>query len=316
VTLTLDSRDLDTRDAIPAIRSVVCDLVLPCDIEFDVAQPEYQLSLADIGKMQVFSISCSPNIVSRSARLARQDAEPAIFVHIPRSGSSGVVQHGREVTTNVGDAAIIDSAAPYELHFEQGMDQDYFRIPHSVLALPEKSITQLTATSLGQAPIGKFVVSYLQRLAASPDLLGAGPTALLDEPTIDLLRAALLTQLGDTKESRPALEATLELRIVDYMTRHLAEPDLTVKRIAFDHHISVRYLYVILARAGIAPGDWIRMRRMDACRHELMTPEAKNRSIALIASSWGFNDASRFSRSFQAAYGLSPQDWRQLSHQN
>jgi len=35
--------------------------------------------------------------------------------------------------------------------------------------------------------------------------------------------------------------------------------------------------------------------------------------VSEVAFSWGFNDATHFSRSFKEQFGLSPRDWKQQS---
>lgn len=80
------------------------------------------------------------------------------------------------------------------------------------------------------------------------------------------------------------------------------------------HHISVRYLYAILARQGVGFGEWVRTHRLDACRRELSRVPPSAETIAGLAHRWGFKSASHFSRAFKAAYGVPPQAWRGLRH--
>jgi helix-turn-helix protein len=76
------------------------------------------------------------------------------------------------------------------------------------------------------------------------------------------------------------------------------------------HHISVRHLYNVLAAGGISLGDWIRERRLQACRDDLADASSRDLTIAAIARRWGFRDASNFGRLFRAESGLTPREWR------
>ncbi|MFI6084636.1 AraC family transcriptional regulator, partial [Streptomyces sp. NPDC051217] len=38
------------------------------------------------------------------------------------------------------------------------------------------------------------------------------------------------------------------------------------------------------------------------------------RTIATIGRSWGFPDATHFSKVFKQAYGITPRDWREQNH--
>ncbi|GAA2623025.1 hypothetical protein GCM10010307_08050 [Streptomyces vastus] len=110
------------------------------------------------------------------------------------------------------------------------------------------------------------------------------------------------------------MEATLSLRITQYLRKHLADPDLSAARIAAAHDISVRHLYAVLSRSGISLGDWIRARRLAECRRELAGPNGRLRTIAAIGRRWGFADATHFSKVFKQAYGISPRAWRDQNH--
>lgn len=108
------------------------------------------------------------------------------------------------------------------------------------------------------------------------------------------------------------MEATLNLRIMRYIRANLRDRELSATRIAAVHGISVRHLYMLLARSGVTLGDWIRSHRLEECRRELATSNAQYRTIAAIGHSWGFVDATHFSKVFKQAYGLSPRAWRDL----
>ncbi len=91
---------------------------------------------------------------------------------------------------------------------------------------------------------------------------------------------------------------------------NLRDPDLTMERVAREHGISQRYAYLILARLGISPGDWVRTERLAGAARDLLRPVVKPPSIAEIASSWGFSDQANFTRAFRRQYGMSPREYR------
>jgi len=318
MTTTTSSENVPAAERITAMHDAIWNSVVRVEISHEVdRQPkdiDFRLQVASIGNIVMFSAKSSPVTIERTPELARDDAEPEIVVGLQLAGSSSMVQNGRHATVRRGEFVIWDTSAPYTLIFNHRANQQFFRIPRAALALPVASLRELTATTLGQDnPLSRFVSSYLSRMAANKELQTDPTGQALAQPTIELLRGALSTELQASKYSRPALEATLELRILDYMGRHLSESDLTAKRVAFAHHISIRYLYVVLARAGIAPGEWIRSHRLEACRRELAEPAASSRTITETAFRWGFSDGARFSRMFKTAYGLSPREWRAIS---
>ncbi|MBO0807953.1 MAG: helix-turn-helix domain-containing protein [Actinobacteria bacterium] len=95
-----------------------------------------------------------------------------------------------------------------------------------------------------------------------------------------------------------------------YIEERLGEPNLSPAVIAAAHHVSVRYLYRLFERQGMSVAGWIRHRRLERCRRDLLDPEQWGRSVASIGARRGFADPVHFSRVFRAAYGLPPGEFR------
>lgn len=55
---------------------------------------------------------------------------------------------------------------------------------------------------------------------------------------------------------------------------------------------------------------WIRLRRLERCRRDLRDPRAVDRPVSAIAATWGLPDPAHFSRTFRAAYGITPTEYR------
>jgi AraC-like DNA-binding protein len=204
---------------------------------------------------------------------------------------------------------IYDSTAPYTLLNETGMTGEFFRIPHSALAMPHNMIREACAVSLSPGhPLTSLTNDYLRRLAADPEILTVPNGDLVGHPSIELVRAVIATHLRAVKFAADPLAATLQLRILEYARNHLSDPQLCAEQIAAAHYISVRHLYKVLAESGISLADWIRTRRLEACRQEL--ERTSSTTVATIARRHGFSNMSSFSRAFRAEYGLSPREWR------
>ncbi|MGH3252323.1 MAG: helix-turn-helix domain-containing protein [Trebonia sp.] len=267
-------------------------------------------AITDLGDLTVCAGQTTALRVERTARLARDSMEPSVFINLQRFGSSIVVQHDREAVCQPGDLVMYDSTSPYTLLNETGMTGDFFRVPHSALALPHDMIREACAVNLSPGhPLATLTHDYLRRLAADPALPKAPNADLVGPPSTELIRAVIITHLRADQFASESAAATLQMRILDYARRHLADPDLSAEQIASAHYISVRHLYGVLARSGISLSRWIRARRLEACRQALATAPA-GVTIAAIARRRGFSDMSSFSRAFRAEYGLTPSEWR------
>lgn len=163
-----------------------------------------------------------------------------------------------------------------------------------------------------KAPIGNhglqglcidFVLSLQRHLQeghnADPDALGHA------------LRAMLLVGLSPSRErfvaAKPAVEAVALSRIQGYIAANLRSPALCASDICRAFCVSRSSLYRLFDELeGV--GGYIRGQRMEAVRRALEAGDP--RPINVIASDFGFLDASGFSRAFKVYFGCAPSDVR------
>ncbi|WP_238016950.1 helix-turn-helix domain-containing protein [Dactylosporangium sp. AC04546] len=313
MTTVWKAAEAPARERAAAVREAVGSRVVRVDIALpdDPGDIDVELTLSDAGPVQVLTVRSMATTVTRSPRLARDEAEPQLFLTLQGTGESAMAQHGRHARLRGGQFAVYTTTNPYTLMFDHGLDAHFFRIPVAELALPEPALREVSARALGPGnPVAELTAGYLRRIADSPDLRSRAVAGSLAQPTIDLVRAALLSSMADPALGKASMESTLEVRLLEYLHTHLGDHGLTAARIAAAHHISVRHLYAVLSRAGVSLGDWLRTHRLEACRRELAKPRSRTRTIASVAHQWGFADATHFSRAFRATYGMTPRDWR------
>lgn len=313
----LDTAFIPPRDREEVVREAVWESVVAVDINHPLPAEDIsvRIGLGSVGPLRICSARATAVTVRRTERLAREDEEPLVFLGLQMTGTSLVVQNGRQCLLRPGDFAVYESVAPYTLLFDEGVDHHFFRLPRAALALPERLLRDVTAVTLGPGnPVARLASTYFSQLAASDELRHGVHADAVVEPSIELLRAVLTSQHGVSSRARAPMEATLSLRITHYIRAHLADPDLSAARIAAAHGISVRHLYAVLSRSGISLGDWIRARRLAECTRDLAGPNGRLRTIAAIGRSWGFLDATHFSKVFRQAYGMSPREWRDRHH--
>lgn len=309
----LDTAFMPPQDRADVLRDALREAMVAVDIDHRPRAEDIsaRARFGAVGPLRSGSARATAVTIRRTARLAREDEEPAVFLSLQITGTSLAAQNGRECLLRPGGFAVYESITPYTLLFDEGVDQHFFRFPRAALALPERLLRDITAVPFeSDNPLARLAFTYFSQLAVSDELHEGANADAVVEPSIELLRAVLASQHGASGLARGPLEATLGLRITRYMRTHLADPDLSAARIAAAHDISVRHLYAVLSRSGISLGDWIRTRRLAECRRELAGPNSRLRTIAAIGRSWGFVDATHFSKVFKRAYGISPRDWR------
>jgi AraC-like DNA-binding protein len=310
-----DTRSIAHSDREETIREAIWGNVVRVEIAHhpDSHQIAATGVISSLGRIQLCSVKSNATTIRRTPKLARDDLEPSVFLGLQLTGNSIVAQHGREAMLSPGDMAVYDTTRPYTLLNEGGIHQHYYRFARSDLALPERTINEISAVRLGAGnPLAPLAAGYFRRLAGLQDPpVATGYTAAVAGPSIELLRALIATSLRDDPLAADPLENTCELRILAFMRAHLADYDLSAARIAAEHHISVRQLYKVLARIHTTPADWIRAHRLEACRADLTKPTMRRLTIEAIARRWGLTDPTHFSRAFKDAYGITPRDWRE-----
>ncbi|MFE6645205.1 helix-turn-helix domain-containing protein [Nocardioides sp. NPDC057772] len=269
--------------------------------------------IADLGALNICSVRANATTIERTPGLAADPADAFLFVGLQLSGTSIVVQGDREAVLRPGDLAVYDTRRPYTLLNDHGIHQHYFRVPIGALALPGRALEAVTAVRLdGRRPLARATAGYLGHLADSVGELSAAEAAQATAPTIGLIRTLLTSQLLESPLRREHLDGSLETQVLEYIRVHLADRDLSPRRIAAAHHISVRHLYRLMGRSGIVLGDWIRERRLERCRDELADP-ASRMTVTEVAHAWGFSDTSQFGRAFKRAYAMTPREWMHMS---
>lgn len=153
------------------------------------------------------------------------------------------------------------------------------------------------------------LLSHLLRRAADLSTWSTSPVAsVVAAQVIDLVVTVLSAQLGPA-ERRPARSGYLA-QAQSYLQDHLAETDLTPDRVAQAVGISARYLHLIFHDAGTTVTRTLAELRLARSRQLLSSRHHDALPVTEIATTVGFRDLSHFSRSFKAAYGLSPRAYR------
>ncbi len=312
--LTLDVADVPPGDRVEFLHDTIRRAVLPVDMTFlpDPADIEVRFRVSEAGPVNLSSARSSANALHRTAALVRRDHAPQVFLAVQVAGTTVVEQNGRQAVLGPGDMTVYESTRPYSVRNRARTDLHYVRIPRDALALPDRRLEPLLAVRLGpdDNPLAATVGAFFRTLATTSALDTADAAHAVAAPAVDLVRAVLSVHPGTDDVARGPLEASLVVRVQQYVRDHLGERDLTAPRIAAAHHVSVRHLYAVLARAGVGLHAWITEQRMARVRDDLRDPRAAHLAVATIGARWGFVDPSHFGRLFKRRHGCTPNEWR------
>ncbi len=140
----------------------------------------------------------------------------------------------------------------------------------------------------------------------SADRLRPVELSLPDFLLTALMEGAPSKSLGGSAGAR----AMLLERVFQSIEMHLSDPHLNLEQVATKHGISMRYLQKLFETVGDSFGHYVKLRRLERCRMDLLSPLHAQKSISEILFQWGFNDSASFSRAFREQYAMSPREYR------
>ena len=114
-------------------------------------------------------------------------------------------------------------------------------------------------------------------------------------------------------EAPPMIECRdeLSMRVKTYIEAQLADPELSVERIAHACNISVRGLHRLFAEDPTGSvSRYLWGSRLIRCAEVLRDPSQVYRAITDVCFSYGFSSSSHFSRLFKNQFGVSPVHYR------
>ncbi len=295
---TWDTRQLPAGQRIEAWH----DALSASLIHFDVDVPDPAVFQAVVrrrrfGDLSLIDCATTPSAGRRGRRELSMDPGLA-GVLVVSSGREYVSQGGHEIIVGPGDALVWDGDRPAEFQVLEPLRKRSLLLPRSqVIGLGGSVPVHVPAGS----PHGRLLVGYLDMLSRELAQLDEHACAAAGNAALELLRAVVAPATAD-------LRTTVLPQVRAFVDARLHDPDLAPPDIAAAHAISVRTLHTLFAATGETIGRYIRRRRLESARAELVGRTGL--PVAVIAARWGFRSNAQFSRSFKDAYGLTPRELR------
>jgi acetamidase/formamidase/AraC-like DNA-binding protein len=240
------------------------------------------------------------------------DGSDSLVIVLHLDGSLTLVADGVRARVTGGDIVYASSREEARLTFASDFRAFVIRVPRSAINARLLTPFSLRAGRLpGEAGIGHVFSGFLRSIAESLDTLTLDELRPLELALAEFLIASLA---GNDKEGSfsglTPSQAAIFSRVCRTIEGNLADPELGLTSIAKDEHVSPRYLQKLFEAVGQNFSTYLRSRRLERCRAELVNPLYEKVSIADVCFRWGFNDAGHFSRVFREQYGASPRTFR------
>jgi AraC-like DNA-binding protein len=272
--------------------------------------PADQIVAGTVGAVRIGElISHEPGGAVRTAAHVRRAASELYKIDIPVDGGGLVEQDGRQAALRGGDFALVDLSRPARWAMAPRRVIAVV-FPMELLPLRPAQARQLTALAIpGDHASGALVSSLAARMVGHLGEFGPAESARLGGAMLDLIGSALSSRL-DGAMPAAARDRALALRVAAYIEEHLRDPGLSPPAIAAAHHLSLRALHRLYEDQDTSVAAWIRRRRLERCRRDLLDPALRSRPVGAIGARWGMSSPSQFNRAFRAAYGVPPAHFR------
>ena len=262
------------------------------------------------GETGVGMISAQAQHYDRSRSKLGRDGMDVYVLQYYLEGSCGQRDGATGTATRPGDLFIVDAAQPLAT---STTDSQFLSlaVPRRLLAPLLRSPDELSMRVLrGENPMIGLLRDHLCSLYRSAGQLTAAEVQAVMPGTLQLAAAAINCQV--TEANAPAVRESLFAAICRHIRHNLADLALSPEGVAAHFGISRATLYRLFEQEG-GFVNYVRAQRLRQCHAILADRSQTHRSVAEIALTYGFSDASNFTRAYRRASGMSPRETRMLA---
>lgn len=290
----------------PSLREQEAVRCLPTDERPFMGRMEY----GALGEMLLSKVAATPYRFTRSLTTPTPTLPiPAMLVSVSK-GSCEFVQRGRTCILTPGDWTLIDTKQTLEYRITSPEIEAFaIMLPRpsdpAIAALFDRGDARRWNARTGLSRVLHAMVDEsFSEMRRIPIFSGRKLGAAITSMAWDALREQIETPPIGHRDER-------SMRVKAYIESQLADPELSVERIAHACNISVRGLHRLFDEdpAG-SVSSYLWQRRLIRCADALRDPSQVHRSITDVCFSYGFSSSSHFSRLFKDRFGIPPVRYR------
>jgi AraC-like DNA-binding protein len=241
----------------------------------------------------------------RTERHAQRDA-PERVAFVVHHGGAGVYEHaGVDHPLRRGGIYVTDMSAPFRYERPGSGTAQILQIERSAVHVSAEQVRD-ASRRLESSSLAVLFRHHMLGLIGSAEAMWPSKLAApVASTTLQLAQCLLLDAAGSTERANSNVaQATLIERIRLYVQVNYARPELDAELVAYEHHVSTRYLFKMWSSQPQTFTEMIISTRLAAARRILATQPRL--SVAAAAHRCGFRNVSHFGRRYRAAYGQTP----------
>ncbi len=239
-------------------------------------------------------------------------ATESVMIALVLDGSATFAADGNREPLAANDLVCVPSRERASLIFESDFRVFVVRAPRAAIGGRLFAAASMRAGRIGgDAGIGHVFAAFLTSIGESLDALSASELHPLELALAELIVASLAAHRRESDMARlTSSQAAIFSRVCRSIDARLGDPQISLALIAKEERVSPRYLQKLFEAGGHSFSAYLRSRRLERCRAELVDPLYAKMSISDICFRWGFNDPAHFSRAFREQYQTSPRAFR------
>ncbi len=245
---------------------------------------------------------------------ALSTGERHVLIGFVNYGRGHLTDSGRRAAEFAdGDIWVCDPMTPFSVQFRNDFELLLLQVPRERLTGRLGRAATVPTLVLGGSVSAAAARPMMRALTANFAVTEDGDLMAAETAITELMLSALLAEARPEEDNATQVQAAHYARVCAQIEARLREPELSVADIAKAEGLSARYIQRLFEGQDRSFSDYVRHRRLEQCRRDLVNPEHADRAIAEIGFRWGFPDQAHFSRVFSATYGISPRDYRKSS---
>jgi AraC-like DNA-binding protein len=310
VDLIFSTEGLAREKRYAAWQGAICDVYVHVDVNSE-DRSDYQgfIREARFGAVILTDVLLSGQKISRrSQHIAKLDKD-CYYAQFIQQGKINVLQAGETLVSNGGVGAIFCATESYDLECIGKIRSFYLELPRKAFADRFANDRIPVAATLGTGRgLGRIAAEFCSMLATEGASLDAAVRARLGDELMDVVALALDAGQGDEPSADHAVQRARLRSVKAWIEEHLADPDLSLEKVAKHNGISLRHLHYLFKLTDMSASEWIWDRRLQRSYDVLTQPELVDSSITEVAYRVGFNSSSHFSTAFRRKFGIRPSD--------
>jgi AraC-like DNA-binding protein len=293
-----------------AWQEAICDVYVHVDVNSE-KRSDYDgfIREAQFGPVMMTDVLLSEQKISRRSRHIAKLDKDCYYAQFIQRGKVNVLQAGDTLVTNGAIGAIFCATESYDLECVGKTRSLYLELPRKAFADRFSNDRIPVAATMGTGRgLGRIAAEFCSMLAAEGAGLDAAVRARLGDELMDVIALALDAGQDDEPSADHAVQQARLRSVKAWIEEHLADPDLSLEKIAKHNGISLRHLHYLFKLTDMSASEWIWDRRLQHSYDMLTRQELGNLSITEAAYRLGFNSSSHFSTAFRRKFGIRPSD--------